>query len=435
MTTPVRDTFGLVPAWAEPALYLVFIPFAVVFVYGLYRRFAGIGLLRLARAGREGGLAAAARLLREGLLQRRVARHPRGWPHLAIFYGFLALLSGTAIVALDWDVLRPFGVRLLRGAPYLYLEALLDSLGAIFVLGLVAALTWRLLRLPRTGPDQRRVQGQFVALIVALLFMGASGFVLEGLRLTIHPVPWAGWSFLGARTADLIGPLLPVEQARIVYVALWWIHALIAFGLIAALPYTVFLHSLGAPLNIIAQPGRPRLELSAPFDLRQLLESGDFDVKVGIARIAELAPEQGLALAACTNCGRCDDVCPAFAAGTALSPRRLVQTLRTTQLNGDAESDLLADGRVTPGELWACTTCAACVEACPVLIQPVDYVVPFRRELVARQNLEKRQTEFLGNLGRSLNPYGLPAARRGELAGELAETAEPMPRARRPSNG
>ena len=148
----------------------------------------------------------------------------------------------------------------------------------------------------------------------------------------------------------------------------------------------------------------------------------DFDVKVGAACLADLVPDQRLAVVACTNCGRCDDVCPAFATGTALSPRRLVQTLRGVQLSGDAEADLLEDGRVTPAELWACTTCGACVEACPVLIRPVDYIVPFRRELVSRQRLEKRQTEFLGNLGRSFNPYGLPAGRRGELAKELAET-------------
>jgi heterodisulfide reductase subunit C len=418
---PVRDTFGLVPAWAEPALYLMFIPFAALFIFGLYRRFAGAGLLQLARAGAGGGVGAVLRLLLDGLLQRRVRRRARGWPHLAIFYGFLTLLFGTIVVALDWDVLRPLGVRLLAGRPYLYLEGLLDSLGTVFVLGLAAALTWRLLRLPQTGPDQRRVQLQFVALILALLYMGMTGFVLEGLRLAIHPVPWAGWSFLGARVARLIGPLTSVESARTVYLALWWSHALVAFGLIAALPYSVFLHSVGAPLNIMAQSGRPQLEPAAPFDLRELLESGNFDVKVGITRLAELSREQRLALAACTNCGRCDDVCPALAAGTELSPRRLVQTLRAAELRGDRDTDLLAAGRVTPGELWACTTCAACVEACPVLIRPVDYILPFRRELVSRQSLEKRQTELLGNLGRSLNPYGLPAGRRRDLAAELAE--------------
>lgn len=413
----VRDTFGLVPGWAELALYVAFMPFAAVFAYGLYRRLTGLSLGSLLAAGAgSGGLR---RLIRDGFFQRKVAQRRRGWPHLAIFYGFLTLLFGTTVVAIDWDIARPFGVRLLQGRPYLYLEALLDSLGVVFVIGLAAALAWRLLLLRRAGPDQRRVQLQFLALIVALLCMGLSGFVLEALRFVIHPVPWAGWSFLGAHLGDVLRPSLDVETARRVYLGLWWAHALLAFGIIAALPYTVFLHAVAAPLNVTVLPGRPALALAAPFDLRQLLETGNFDVKVGVARLSDLEPDQRLALAACTNCGRCDSVCPAFAAGTELSPRRLVQTLRGVALDGAMDADLLTGGQVGPGELWACTTCAACVEACPVLIRPVDYIVPFRRELVSRQSLEKRQTEFLANLGRSLNPYGLPAGRRDELAAEL----------------
>ncbi|MGD9511345.1 MAG: 4Fe-4S dicluster domain-containing protein [Geminicoccaceae bacterium] len=420
--TVVRDTFGLVPDWAEFALYVAFLPFAAAFAYGLYRRLIGLSLGRLLAVGAgKGGLR---RLLRDALLQRRVAQRRRGWPHLAIFYGFLTLLFGTTVVAIDWDIVRPFGVRLLQGRTYLYLEALLDLLGLVFVIGLTAALVWRLVLLRRTGPDQRRVQLQFVALILALLVMGLSGYVLEALRFAIHPVPWAGWSFLGAHLGEHLRPALDVETARRIYLGLWWAHALLAFGIIAALPYTVFLHAVAAPLNVTVLPGRPAPALSMPFDLRQLLETGDFDVKVGVARLSDLEPDQRLALAACTNCGRCDSVCPAFVAGTELSPRRLVQTLRGVALAEDADADLLAGGQVTPGELWACTTCAACVEACPVLIRPVDYIVPFRRELVSRQNLEKRQVEFLANLGRSLNPYGLPAARRAELAAELAEPAD-----------
>lgn len=413
-----RDTFGLVPAWAEPVLYVVFLPFAAIFVYGLYRRFSGASLKTLLATGvSSGGLR---RLLRDGLFQRKVAQRQRGWPHLTIFYGFLVLLFGTTVVAIDWDLLRPFGVRLLQGLPYLYLETLLDLLGLVFVAGLTAALVWRLALLRRTGPDQRRVQLQFVGLIVALLVMGITGYVLEALRLVINPVDWGSWSFAGAALGELLRPVLGVEAARQIYLGLWWGHAFLAFALIAALPYTVFLHAAAAPINITAQTGRPALALTAPFDLRELLETGEFDVKVGATRLADLEPGQRLALTACTNCGRCESVCPAVEAGTALSPRRLVQTLRQVALEGATEVDLLDAGRIGPDELWACTTCAACVEACPVLIRPVDYIVPFRRELVSRQSLGKRQSEFLANLGRSMNPYGLPAARRGQLAAELA---------------
>ncbi len=416
---PVRDTFGLVPMWAEVGLYLAFVPFAVVFVVGLWRRLSGYALPRLSVNSSGGVTGAIERLVQYALLQRRIAQQPRGWPHLGIFYGFLVLLTATTIVAIDWDITRHFGFRVLRGLRYLYFETIADSFGLIFVIGLFAAFVWRLVRLRRTGPGQHRVQYQFLALIGALFYLGVTGFLLEGLRLVIHPVPWADWSIIGVRLVPLLDQAGIGPGAQPYYVALWWSHAIVAFAVIASLPYTAFLHSVAAPLNLMAQSGRPRIELNTPFNLKELVETGNFDVKVGAASLADLEPDLRFALEACTNCGRCDQVCPAMAMGTALSPRRLVQALRARLLAGATTQDLLGAEEVTPAELWACTTCAACVEACPVFIRPVDYIVPFRRELVARQQVDKRQSEFLGNLARSNNAYGLPNERRDQLAAEL----------------
>lgn len=420
---PVRDTFGLVPAWAELGLYLLFAPFAVLFAVGIWRRLSGSGLWRTIMDSPGGIAGALGRLVRYALLQRRVAQRPRGWPHLGIFYGFLGLLAATTIVAIDWDITRPLGFRILTGMRYLYFEVFADAFGLAFVAGLLAAFVWRLARLRGTGPDQRRVQYQFLVLIGALLYLGLTGYLLESLRLIIRPVPWADWSFVGARLFPLLllAGVEPIAQSF--YRALWWSHAFVAFSLIASLPYTTFLHSVAAPLNLMAQPGRPRKELSTPFDLRTLIATGNFDVKVGATSLADLDPSLRFALEACTNCGRCDEVCPAVAMGTALSPRRLVQALRARLLGGFTTEDVLAANVVTHAELWACTTCAACVEACPVFIRPVDYIIPFRRQLVAEQRIDKRQTEFLANLGRSSNAYGLPAEQRNQLAVELRSAA------------
>lgn len=421
---PVRDTFGLVPPGSEFALYLLFVPFAVLFAVGLWRRLIGSGLWRAIVGGPGGITSATGRVVGYALLQRRVAQRPRGWPHLAIFSGFLVLLFATTVVAIDWDIARPLGLRVLAGTRYLYFEAFVEALGIIFVAGLFGALAWRVVKLRQAGPHQHRIQRQFLLLIGGLLYMGFTGFLLESLRLVIHPVAWADWSFVGVRFAAALSLLGVGPAAQPFYLVLWWSHAIVAFSLIASLPYTAFLHAAAAPLNLMAQTGRPRRELSTPFDLREVMNSGNFDVKVGAASLADLEPALRFAVQACTNCGRCDDVCPAMAMGTPLSPRRLVQTLRAKALGGDATEDLLAAGAVAPAELWACTTCAACVEACPVFIRPVDYIIPFRRELVSRQLLEKRQTEFLANLGRSNNPYGLPAEQRSQLAAELCSAAD-----------
>ena len=421
---PSRPTFGLVPQGTDVLIYLVLAPFAAAFFAGLYLRLRASGFARLV-AGGPGGVAGGLwRLLVFGVMQRRVASRPRGWPHIGIFYGFVALLIGTTVVAIDWDLLRPLGFRLLAGPRYLWFEAVLDALGLVFVVGLVGALAWRLARLRRTGPDQRRMQWQFLLLILGLLYMGITGFVLEGLRLAMHPVPWGAWSFVGVRVAQALQSPGLSGYGPTLYVVLWWSHAVVAFTLIAALPYSAFLHSLAGPLNMMVHPGRPKLALDAPFDLREVEASGNFDVKAGATALADFDAAQRFALLACTNCGRCDEVCPAVASGTALSPRRLVQGLRADQLRGDTKTDLLASGAVSAAALWGCTTCGACVQACPVLIRPVDYIVPFRRELVTRQQIDKRQIEFLGNLGRSFNPYGLPAANRVRLAAELASTPD-----------
>ena len=418
---PARETFGLVPPGSEIGLYLLFAPFALAFAFALRRRLRDSELVAAITASPGGVAGACGRLLRYALLQRRVVQRRRGWPHAAIFYGFLVLLAATTIVAIDWDIARPFGLRILTGTRYLVFEAFADAFGAIFIAGLIAALVWRLARLRATGRDQRGMQMQFVLLICALVYMGLTGFVLEGLRLVIRPVAWGEWSFVGERVAAALAAMGVGPSAQPFYVGLWWSHALVAFSLIASIPYTAFLHAAAAPLNVMAMPGRPRLELTTPFDLRQLLESGDFDVKIGATSLADLDPDARFALQACTNCGRCDGVCPAVATGTALSPRRLVQTLRARLLNGEAARDLLTGGDVTANALWACTTCAACVEACPVLIRPVDYIVPFRRELVARQQVDRRQAALLANLGNSGNPYGLPPGRRDQLATALHE--------------
>ncbi len=418
----IRETFGLMPPGSSHYLYVVFAPFALAFAYGVYVRLARIGLVDLVARGPGGLPGALRRLAGYALLQRRVAARPRGYAHLGIFYGFLALFAGTTIVFIDWDIVRPFGVRLLAGTPYLLLEGFLDALGGVFVAGLSVALVWRLAKLRTSTPDQRAVQFQFLGLIVGLLYLGVTGFLLEGLRIALRPASWTDVSFIGARVAGLLTGAISPDTAQGIYVGLWWSHAVVAFTLIALLPFTAFLHAGAAPLNVMTKSGLPRRELDAPFDLREVIASGNFDLQPGVSTVAGFDAGRRLALLACTNCGRCDDVCPAVAMETALSPRRLVQSLRRQLLDGKAEEDLFDAAVVPPEALWACTTCAACVLACPVLIRPVDYIVPMRREQVSRQRLDARQGALLANLGRSANPFGLPPDRRDDLAEALMQT-------------
>src|SRR5690606_8012586 len=100
-----------------------------------------------------------------------------------------------------------------------------------------------------------------------------TGFLLEGLRILLRPASWTDVSFVGTAVAGFLSGAVSPGTAQEIYVGLWWSHAVVAFTLIALLPFTVFLHAGAAPLNVMAQPGLPRRELDAPFDLREVMES------------------------------------------------------------------------------------------------------------------------------------------------------------------
>jgi Fe-S oxidoreductase len=138
-----------------------------------------------------------------------------------------------------------------------------------------------------------------------------------------------------------------------------------------------------------------------------MMESGSTDVPPNVRGAQDFAPLQKLALDACTNCGRCQDVCPAHASGRDLSPRLVVRDL-AEQNAFESSGDALALGTVREAELWACTMCNACVSVCPVFIDQVDYITEFRRTLVAESRLDGKKKIFLENVGRSGNPFGLP---------------------------
>lgn len=421
---PVRDTFGLMPPGTDVLIYLVFAPFAVVFLYGVYRRLRVYGASRLVSLSLGGG-GGLGDLLRYAWGQGRVVRDAAaGAMHVPLMYGAFILFIGTVLVFIDQDILRPFGSRLLAGDPYLLYEVVLDLFGLLFLWGVVAAL-WR-----RLGGRLRRLREktEYYASLATLFFVGITGYLIEGLRLYLKPIGWGGFSFIGELSAGYMrAASLDLGAAALAYQALWWSHAVASFALIAAIPYTVLVHIFTGPLNIAASHLRPASPMlpATTFRLTEIDESQAGELKVGIRRISEMSWLQRLGLDACTDCGRCEAECPAHAGGTPLSPRMVVQKLRDemwgAMLRDGEEREFFEGGVLTAQEVWACTTCGACVEACPVLISPLEYILEARRSLTMEGRLDKRMVDTLMNLARTQNPYGLPPARREELVRELRE--------------
>jgi Fe-S oxidoreductase len=173
---------------------------------------------------------------------------------------------------------------------------------------------------------------------------------------------------------------------------------------------------------MMVAPKKPLGKMNAPFNLQNMMETGNFDVKVGIDRAEDLTWDRKLMLDSCTNCGRCEAVCPATAAGRPLSPRRLIQDVDRFILAGvagKATQSVFETGTVNDDELWACTSCNACVYECPVYINPLDFIMDFRRNVVGTNRLDDYKNRLLLNEATYSNPFGLPSSDRDSALAEI----------------
>ena len=419
MTEPHRITYDLLPPLTYLFMYAVVSGFALVFLYGLYRRI---------RVYVKGSTPPAldnlserfVRTVKNVFAQRKVAKktYP-GFMHILIYSGIVVLFIGTTLVMIDSDIWVPlFHRQILVGYFYLTFESFLDAFGLVAIAGLAIAMIRRFVSKPPNLPTSRDDYFIYSILIVIL----STGYLMEGTRLAVDKPPWAPWSFVGYRIASLLESAGLVGPSLVhFYQGLWWFHALLAFTAVASIPYTKLFHIFTSPLNSLFLHLRPKGQLSTPFNLMQLVASGNFDVKVGASKITDFTWQQRLSFDSCTQCGRCTNACPATAAGTLLSPMHLILKLRNQMLiqsRLDGGSAMLAD-IVNPEELWACTTCRACVNECPVLIDHVDTIVDMRRHLVGEGKFDKTKRAFLTNLNNSSNPYGLPQADRIKWADGL----------------
>ncbi|WP_172899748.1 (Fe-S)-binding protein, partial [Effusibacillus lacus] len=141
---------------------------------------------------------------------------------------------------------------------------------------------------------------------------------------------------------------------------------------------------------------------------------------IGLSNVEDLSWKQRVNLAACINCGRCDSVCPAYASGRELSPRAIVQKLKSTYDKFNIQTEgFFSSGLITENEVWSCTNCGACVEECPAMINHVDYIIDLRRYLVAENRLEQQKTAVFSNLDQNYNAFGLPSYKRNDWLEEL----------------
>jgi Fe-S oxidoreductase len=418
----------------------------VLYVYlGLFARRA-IYLFRLVLAGRASTAGRVDDLPRRSLrelvgviFQSKLFLRPiPGVMHLLLFWGFLVLLP-TIVMSFLGAMDRHWTIPWLGEQGWFV--GLVDLFAIGVLVGVAIAFTIRL------GLRPVRFVGSYLQVAYNILLFEAAItitlFLWHGsqIALGINEFP-AGWApvsnaVAGVFAAGLLpaGPGLEVFERVVV-----WVHAVLILSFLVYIPYTKHLHTLVVWFNVFfgRTKRRGRLEPLA-FDDPTVPED---QIRFGMGTIADMTWKQMVDGMTCTECGRCQDACPAFATGKNLSPKLLIMGLRD-QLYQEGHAWLAADqtpfqGRplvptaVRDDTVWDCVTCGACVRECPVGIEHIDHIVDLRRNLVMVETRPPAEgATMLRDLERTSNPWGGSPTERTDWAEGLdvrvLEPGDPPP--------
>ena len=394
---PLRPTYWNIPLWAEVLVYVLGFLAVIIFAFGVYIR---IKKWRFGKSEVMTGsvLERSIGLLVNTFFQRRLSSDLYTIVmHLAIFWGMVFLLIGTILATVDWDVTHLFfGFQFLVGDFYLIYELILDISGFLVIFGIGMAIYRRyFLRLERLKtPQVPTFRWDSVYLLLILLLINLSGYAIQGLRIAGQNPSWISQVPIGYFLSKVFYDL-PFSTISSLHFLFWSFHLLLALIFIASIPYSKSFHIISSPLSIY---------------FRNLSSKGELPIgkESGVCNLGDFSWRKLLQMDACTWCGRCQDVCPAYKNGLLLSPKNFVLKLDTQLQKSGKNNELinLHGSIISDSELWACTTCKACEQTCPVFIEQSAMIVELRRYLVNQGDVELTIQDFLQKVQRYGNSFG-----------------------------
>src|SRR6201994_2546882 len=372
-----------------------------------------------------------------------------GAAHAATFWGFIVLLL-TIIEAYGNLFQRTFHIPLIGTWPFVGFIEDLFAVGVLF--GISTFTVLRVINNPHREGRRSRFFGSHTRaawVVLGMIFLVIATLLgYRGAQINTGVFPYEHWAFASQIVGHWLAPLgYGVNSVLEAVFLLAQIAVVMGFAVIVV--YSKHLHIALAPVNVLYSrrpdalgPLEPMRSGGKVLDF----EEADPDTDVfGLGKIEDFSWKGMMDMGTCTECGRCQSQCPAWATGKPLSPKQVILDLRDHAfakapwllaasdeereklpgaVKAEAERPLVgtADegGVIDPDVLWSCTNCGACVEECPVDIEHIDHIDGMRRHQVLIESAFPAEASgMLRNLENKGDPWGMGQARRGDWIGEL----------------
>jgi Fe-S oxidoreductase len=351
-----------------------------------------------------------------GLAQSKILREPvAGLMHAFIFWGFVTLLTAV-IETIVQGFYSPFSYVTLGNTAKL-IFAMQDFFGLLVIVSVLFALYRRYFVHPKRLQGDGHTNKDAAIILCLILGVMLTMFGVNAVQLILRPehAAYYKWHFISVKLTPLF-----LSDPTLFYNIFWWSHVIIIFGFMNYLPYSKHFHIVTSLPNVYLSKLGPQTLDTEEIDFEKE------NVFLGAGDIEQLTWKEMFDGYACTECGRCTAACPANITGKPLSPRKIIMNIRDRvsekapllvsgkEMPADIEQKkLVSDQYITDAELWACTSCMACVQECPVNIEHVNPIVDMRRYLVQSESRfpEELMTVF-GNMENNGAPWAYPQSER-----------------------
>src|SRR5256712_918252 len=365
-----------------------------------------------------------------GLHTRMFQNLYSGLLHLFIVYGFVVLLPAI-IQAFGEGIFPGFSLAAIGGTTWIAL--LQDLFGVLVLVGVLMALINRLVIRPRQFQESNEIDALIILGLIATIMIGMLG--QNAARVAEGGDPSAAWRPVASAIARVFEGFGWTGTAAIpAHEVFYWLHILAVLAFLVYIPSSKHLHIIVAIPNVFFRKLPPKAGAAlTPIDLEHAEH-------YGVSAVTQWSWKNLLDLYSCTECGRCQEQCPAFLTGKPLNPKMIIvdarenlfKTVRDAppeQRHAPQQSQKLIGEAIKEDEIWSCVACGACQQECPVLIEHVPKIIDMRRSLVLEESKFPKEAQgALRSIETQGNPYGLPRAQRMDWAQGLGvKTIEEKP--------